>query len=143
MILNRSPTWSPPKFTFNTPTSPPLFTSTPLPTPTKPVKAATIALGEVTNLGSGSDASTVSVFINGGRLMVYATGFARDAVILPRVRAPGSGWTNLDKFTIQQNTSLTYGMDLPAEVAGQSPLEVCLRNTRTSDQNCYSVSNIQ
>jgi hypothetical protein len=139
------PTWSRPKIEYHTPTpTQPIsrtVQTTAQPTAGRGPAASTRPIGELTDLGSGSPDSQVVVYIRSGRLRLEADKFAKEATLLVRMRASGGSWSGAGRITIPVQAPFTISLEVPSQLRGQSPLEVCLRNTETNAQNCYSVLN--
>lgn len=117
----------------------PAPTDPPAPTATKK-KQYTVIIGEETSLGSNSENSKVAVYITGGRVMVYAKGFKANVTLSVRLSSKGK-WTELGKVRVAKNSEQTVSVDLPTSLYSVTPITICLKSMKSSEQNCYSVPN--
>ncbi len=148
----------PPATDTTVPTDTPAPTETPLPTetlvpteipplPTEPAaptatkkKQYTVIIGQETSLGSENDKSKVAVYITGGRIMVYTKGFKANVTLSVRISSKGQ-WNELQKVRVPKNSEQTASVDLPSSLYSVTPITICLKSMKSSEQNCYSVPN--
>jgi hypothetical protein len=122
------------------PTLPPTLTSPPptettIPTPTLRYMRMALA-GHESTLGSGTDKSTVSVYISGHHIYVNASGFKNEVTLMVKTRSNGV-FNAIQKIHIDSGTTQTIGTDLPTDLYDASTIEVCLKSMRSNEQNCY------